>query len=108
MEECVLKEYRTHPLVGKINVWGDYVIVKLDELTGDIQKLDDGLYIPNMTKKHGHRIYKGLVIGVGKRNGPYIVKPGDRVIVNKYGGINISIGVEGFLKLKEYDILGLE
>ena len=98
-----------HPLVGKLKAWGDFIIVKLDEVIGGFQSVENSnLIIPDQSRKYGKRMYTGLIIAIGSRKEGYPFKPGDRVIVNRHGGMEIEIGTERFLQLPDYDILAFE
>ncbi len=82
-----------------------------------IQRLEEqdrtagGIIIPDTAKE---KPQQGKVIAVGTgiilKNGktvPLQLKPGDRVLFNKYGGTEIKFGNEDYLVMREDDILGV-
>ena len=82
-----------------------------------IQRLEEqdktagGIIIPDTAKE---KPQQGKVIAVGTgivlKNGktvPLQLKPGDRVIFNKYGGTEVKFGDEDYLVMREDDILGV-
>ncbi|MGC8490382.1 MAG: co-chaperone GroES [Syntrophobacteraceae bacterium] len=82
-----------------------------------IQRLEEqdrtagGIIIPDTAKE---KPQQGKVIAVGTgiilKNGktvPLQLKPGDRVLFNKYGGTEIKFGDEEYLVMREDDILGV-
>ncbi|SPF50192.1 Cpn10 chaperonin GroES, small subunit of GroESL [Syntrophobacter sp. SbD1] len=86
----------------------DKVIVQRLE---EQEKSAGGIIIPDTAKE---KPQQGKVIAVGTgiilKDGtisPLQVKPGDRVIFNKYGGTEIKLGDEDYLVMREDDILGI-
>jgi len=86
----------------------DKVIIKRLE---EEEKSAGGIIIPDTAKE---KPQQGKVIAVGTgiilKDGtisPLQVKPGDRVIFNKYGGTEIKLGDEDYLVMREDDILGI-
>jgi len=86
----------------------DRVIVQRIE---GLEKSAGGIIIPDTAKE---KPQQGKVIAVGTgiilKDGtisPLQVKPGDRVIFNKYGGTEIKLGDEDYLVMREDDILGI-
>jgi len=68
-----------------------------------------GIIIPDTAKE---KPQEGRVIAVGTgivlkdgKTVPLQVKPGDRVLFNKYGGTEIKLEDENYLVLREDDIL---
>lgn len=83
------------------------IIQRLEEQ----EKTAGGIIIPDTAKE---KPQQGKVIAVGTgiilKNGktvPLQLKPGDRVIFNKYGGTEIKFGDEDYLVMREDDILGI-
>ncbi len=75
------------------------------------EKTKGGIIIPDTAKE---KPVEGLVVAVG--NGkvledgkvrPLDIKPGDRVLFNKYAGNEVKINGEEHLMLREDDILGV-
>lgn len=95
----------THPLIGKLHIWGDKVLIKQDQ---DFSKgkTVDGLWIANNTEDYGHRKTEGTVIDVSwerrKRNASHI-KPGDRVHAMRTTGMHIEIMGEDFVLFPTVD-----
>jgi len=86
----------------------DRVIVQRIE---EQEKSAGGIIIPDTAKE---KPQQGKVIAVGTgiltKDGktiPLQVKPGDRVLFNKYGGTEIRFGDEDYLVMREDDILGI-
>ena len=86
----------------------DRVLVKpLEE--GEVKK--GGIIIPD-TAKEKPQEGEVVALGTGKRDDdgkviPFTVKKGDKVLISKYGGTEIKIGGEGYLIMREDDILGI-
>ncbi len=83
------------------------IIQRLEEQ----EKTAGGIIIPDTAKE---KPQQGKVIAVGTgiilKNGktvPLQLKPGDRVIFNKYGGTEVKFGDEDYLVMREDDILGI-
>ena len=89
----------------KIQPLGERILVKrLDEETKK-----GGIIIPDSATEKPQEA-KVIALGSGKllENGkrqPFEVKVGDRVIIAKWGGSEITIKDEEFMLLKEEDIL---
>ena len=90
--------------VTKINMLGDYVLVKPFE-----EETEKGGIIIAKTEKE--KLAMGEVITVGKGlydNGDYIpmdVKQGDVIYHNEFAGLKTTINDEEFVVLKEHEIL---
>jgi chaperonin GroES len=92
----------------KIRPLGDRVIVELVEVT---ESKKGGIIIPDSAKEKPQE-GKVLAVGPGKMddNGKLIamnVKPGQRVLMPKYGGSEIKIDDKTVQILREEDILGI-
>ncbi|MGC9193983.1 MAG: co-chaperone GroES [Syntrophobacteraceae bacterium] len=82
-----------------------------------VQRLEEqdrtagGIIIPDTAKE---KPQQGKVIAVGTgtvlKDGKTValqLKPGDRVLFNKYGGTEIKLGSEEYLIMREDDVLGI-
>jgi chaperonin GroES len=87
---------------------GDRVLVKpLEE--GEVKK--GGIIIPD-TAKEKPQEGQVVALGTGKRDEEgkiiaFTVKKGDKVLISKYGGTEIKIEGQGYLIMREDDILGI-
>ena len=100
----------------KLEPIGDNIIIELDEIKKSKEKkLESGLIIPaaNISDQEA-RQDMATVIAVGEgrilNNGrllPLRVKPGDRVLFNKYAGTQLIQDDKTYLILKECDILAI-
>jgi chaperonin GroES len=87
---------------------GDRVLVKpLD--AAETKK--GGIIIPD-TAKEKPQEGEIVALGTGKRDEdgkllPFTVKKGDKVLISKYGGTEIKIEDQGYLIMREDDILGI-
>ena len=100
----------------KLEPIGDNIIIELDEIKKSKEKkLESGLLIPaaNVSDQEA-RQDMATVIAVGEgrilNNGrllPLRVKPGDRVLFNKYAGTQLIQDDKTYLILKECDILAI-
>lgn len=95
---------------------GDNIIIELDEIKKSKEKkLESGLIIPaaNVSDQEARQDMATVVaVGEGRmiNNGkiiPLRVKPGDRVLFNKYAGTQLVKDEKTFLILKECDILAI-
>lgn len=87
---------------------GDRVLVK--RLEEDEQKVGE-IYIPDSAKEKPQQA-EVIAIGPGKRDDdgkvvPLEVKPGDRVLLSKYGGSDIKLDEETYQLVREDDILAI-
>ena len=85
---------------------GDRVVLKRAEAE---ETTAGGIVLPDAAKdkpQHGEVIAvgDGLVNGKGERI-PLSVKEGDKVLFSSYAGDEISLGDEGYLLLRESDIM---
>lgn len=86
----------------------DRILVKR---TGEDEKSAGGIIIPDTAKE---KTYRGEVISCGKgklledgKTRPMAVKPGDKVLFEKYAGTEIKIGGNEHLIIREDEILGI-
>jgi chaperonin GroES len=92
----------------KIRPLGDRVLVKpLEE--GEVKK--GGIIIPDTAKEKPQEgevvaLGTGKIDDEGKRQ-EFTVKKGDKVLISKYGGTEIKIDGQGYLIMREDDILGI-
>ena len=100
----------------KLEPLGDNIIIELDEIKKSKEKkLESGLIIPaaNVSDQEARQDMATVVaVGEGRmiNNGkiiPLRVKPGDRVLFNKYAGTQLVKDEKTFLILKECDILAI-
>jgi chaperonin GroES len=93
---------------ANIRPLGDRVLVKpLEE--GEVKK--GGIIIPD-TAKEKPQEGQVVALGTGKRDEegktiPFTVKKGDKVLISKYGGTEIKLDGQGYLIMREDDILGI-
>jgi chaperonin GroES len=92
----------------KVRPLGDRVLVKpLEE--SEVKK--GGIIIPD-TAKEKPQEGEVVALGTGKRDDDgkiieFTVKKGDKVLISKYGGTEIKIDGQGYLIMREDDILGI-
>ena len=100
----------------KLEPIGDNIIIELDEIKKSKEKkLESGLIIPaaNVSDQEARQDMATVIaIGEGRilNNGrllPLRVKPGDRVLFNKYAGTQLIQDDKTYLILKECDILAI-
>jgi len=70
-----------------------------------------GIIIPD-TAKEKPQEGEVVALGTGKRDDEgklieFTVKKGDKVLISKYGGTEVKINGEGYLIMREDDILGI-
>ena len=92
----------------KLKPLADRVLIEPKEAE---TKTASGIYIPD-TAKEKPQEGKIVAVGTGKRdeNGkliPFEVKKGDRVLISKYGGTEISHGGKDLLILSSRDVLAV-
>src|SRR5687767_8180742 len=92
----------------KIRPLGDRVLVKPLEET-EVKK--GGIIIPD-TAKEKPQEGEVVALGTGKldddgKRQEFTVKKGDKVLISKYGGTEIKIEGQGYLIMREDDILGI-
>ncbi len=87
---------------------GDRVLVKPLE---EAETKKGGIIIPD-TAKEKPQEGEIVALGTGKRDDDgkkieFTVKQGDKVLISKYGGTEIKIEGQGYLIMREDDILGI-
>ncbi len=65
-----------------------------------------GIIIPDTAKEKPQR-GEIVAVGIGKKDEPMTVKPGDKVLYGKYAGTEISIDGEEYLMMRESDIFAI-
>ena len=75
------------------------------------EKSAGGIIIPD-TAKEKPQEGEVVALGTGKRDDDgkkieFTVKQGDKVLISKYGGTEIKIDGQGYLIMREDDILGI-
>lgn len=78
----------------------DGVLIETDVLNG---KTNGGIYMPDSVKDKAH-IGTVLKVGPGKINEEMILKPGDRVMFNKWEGTDIFIDKRSLLHTRQSQI----
>ena len=92
----------------KLQPLGDRVLVHPLE---EAETKRGGIIIPD-TAKEKPQEGEVVAIGTGKTDAegkkiPFTVKPGDRVLISKYGGTEVKVEGESYLIMREDDILGI-
>lgn len=92
----------------KLKPLADRVVVKVIEPE---EKTKGGIVLPDTAKERPQQ-GEVLAVGSGRRldDGTLVsldVRVGDKVLFSKYGGIEVKIGAEEYLILREDDILGI-
>ena len=92
----------------KIKPLGDKVLVKRTEAES---KTASGIYLPESAKEKPQEA-KVIAVGDGRlldngQRAPFQVKKGDRVMLGKWGGTEVTINDEDYLIVSEDDILGV-
>ncbi len=87
---------------------GDRVLVQPLE---EKEVTKNGIIIPDSAKEKPTEA-RVVALGTGKTDDegkkiPFEVKVGDRVIISKYGGTEVTIDDEKYLIMREDDILGI-
>lgn len=87
----------------------DHILI---EAVKEEEKTKTGIFLPETTSKERPEEGKVIATGPGKiiEDGkmiPMSVKPGDKVIFNKYGPNEIKVGGKEYLIASESDILAI-
>ncbi|MES2570463.1 MAG: co-chaperone GroES [Verrucomicrobiota bacterium] len=95
-------------MVVNVRPLGDRVLVKPLEAA---ETKKGGIIIPD-TAKEKPQEGEVIALGTGKRDDEgklieFTVKAGDKVLMPKYGGTEIKIEDQGYLIMREEDILGI-
>ena len=94
--------------MANIKPLGQRVLVKRIEAE---TKTAGGLFLPDTAKEKPQEA-EVISVGTGGRDEKgalieFTVKPGDRVLISKYGGTEVSLGDEKFVLLREDDIVAI-
>jgi chaperonin GroES len=85
----------------KIKPLGDRVLIKIEEVE---EKTASGIYIPQTAQE---KTQSGVVAAVGDDEEVIKVKPGDKVMYDKYAGTSIKVDGAEHLLLSMQDILAI-
>ena len=80
---------------------GDRVLLKIVEAE---TKTASGLYIPETAQE---KTQTGTVVAIGDDKDLITVKPGDKVMYDKYAGTGIKMNEEDHLIIKMQDIIAI-
>ena len=88
---------------------GDHILI---EVAKEKEKTETGIFLPETANKEKSEEGKVIATGPGKKtdDGKILmmsVKPGDRVLFQKYGPNEIKIGGKEYLIASEGDILAI-
>jgi len=94
--------------MSTIKPLGDKIVVQLVEAE---EKTAGGILLPDSAKKKPTEgkvvaVGEGRVLESGERN-KLSVKPGDRVLFSKYGGNEVTVGVEEYTILDEDQVYAI-
>lgn len=92
----------------KIRPLGDKILVKRVEAE---EKTKSGIYLPESAKEKPQQaevlaVGEGRLLDNGQRS-EFQVKPGDRVLIGKWGGTEVRVDDEDLLVMTEDDILAV-
>ncbi|MGM0431806.1 MAG: co-chaperone GroES [Spirochaetota bacterium] len=85
----------------KIKPLGDRVLVKIEEVE---EKTASGIYIPQTAQE---KTQSAVVVAVGDDKDAIKVKPGDKVMYDKFAGTSVTVDDEEHLLLSMQDILAI-
>jgi chaperonin GroES len=89
---------------------GSRLVVRAVKTTGDSKV--GSLFVPESAAEKP-QIMEVVAVGPGDRDAsaieptPLTVKVGDKVLVSKYGGVEVKINGESYQILREDDVLGI-
>lgn len=96
--------------MAKVNIQplGDRVLVKQIE---EKEQVKDGIIIPDAAKEKSQEATV-VAVGLGRKlddgkRASFDVKVGDRVLISKYGGTEVSHGGDKYMLLREDDIVAI-
>ena len=96
--------------MAKVNIQplGDRVLVKQVE---EKEQVKGGIIIPDSAKEKSQEatvvaVVLGRTLDDGKRSS-FDVKVGDRVLISKYGGTEVTLNGEKYMLLREDDIVAI-
>lgn len=92
----------------KLKPLADKVVIEIEE---DNEQSPGGIYIPDTAREKPQRgkvvsVGPGKLLESGQRE-TMTVKPGDRVLFQKYGGTDVKVEDKEYKILSERDILGI-
>jgi chaperonin GroES len=87
---------------------GERILVKILE---EDEQVKGGIIIPDSAKEKSQEA-EVVALGTGKKDSDgkiqeFEVKPGDKVLISKYGGTEIKLDGKNHQLLREDDILGI-
>ncbi len=85
----------------KIKPLGDRVLVKIEEVE---EKTASGIYIPQTAQE---KTQTAVVVAVGDDKEVIKVKPGEKVMYDKYAGTSIKVDGSEHLLLSMQDVLAI-
>src|SRR4051812_17757176 len=93
----------------KITPVGDRILIQ--HIDADKEQVRGGVIIPDSAKEKPQAA-KGIALGSGRKakDGPatpFEVKVGDKILVGKYGGIEVVLDSQKYTFVREDEILGL-
>ncbi len=92
----------------KIQPLGDRVLVKQVE---EKEQVRGGIIIPDAAKEKSQEaevvaVGSGKLTNDGKRQA-FEVKVGDKILISKYGGTEVTLGDEKYMLMREEDIIAI-
>jgi chaperonin GroES len=92
---------------------GDNILIELPEEESKENKTASGIVLPKKTEAEARKdiatvvaVGTGRILNDGSSLKP-VVKPGDRVLFNKYAGTILSLDGKNYLLLRECDLLAI-
>lgn len=85
----------------KVKPLGDRVLVKTEELE---EKTSGGIFIPQTAQE---KTQNGVVVEIGDDKDVINVKPGQRVMYDKYAGTTVKIDGDEHLIVRISDVLAI-
>ncbi|MGJ3243400.1 MAG: co-chaperone GroES [Opitutales bacterium] len=92
----------------KITPLGDRVLVRRQD---DDEQIKGGIVIPDSAREKSQEAVV-VALGTGKKDEdgkplPFDVKVGDKILIAKYGGTDVTLGDDAYLVLREDDIIAI-
>ena len=92
---------------------GDNILIELPVVEEKENKTQSGILLPKKTEAEARQdiatvvaVGTGRILNDGSSLAP-VVKPGDRVLFNKYAGTILSLDGKNYLLLRECDLLAI-
>ena len=92
---------------------GDNILIELPVVEEKENKTQSGILLPKKTEAEARQdiatvvaVGTGRILNDGSSLAP-VVKPGDRVLFNKYAGTILSLDNKNYLLLRECDLLAI-